>query len=626
MTECPPKSKTHTRRPKIVATYDYCDERGHRLYQSVRLEPGRDGGKKDFRQRQPDGSGGWIWNLRGVRRVLYRLPELYEAPRDRLVFVVEGEKDVDRLRAEGLLATTNAMGAGKWCPDYTEALRGRHVVILPDNDEPGRKHARAVAEALKGVAASVKVVELPGLPEKGDVSDWLQIPSNDKTALLKLVEATPQFWPPPESDSDADTDAEDDKDAGQASAAEPDKKAKPTQAEVLLALADIHDFFHSLDGRAYVAVKVVGIPGEHRETFPVRSTGYRQMLARDYYLQTKKAVSSGILQDVLAVLEARALFEGPCREVGIRVMGAGGCLYLDLADERWRAVEVGPAGWKVLDAPPVYFRRSRGMLPLPVPQRGGSLNDLRPLLNLGSEDEWKLSIAWAVQAIRPRGPYPPLGLHGEQGSAKSTRSRLLRGLIDPNVAALRSAPREERDLVIAAHRPLRPAPTKTTIFPWPNPRTLRTHLRTVGLFQRPGRNPGRNAARTIWTLRTITSPPIPVLPKRTTATPGRATTSRSTPHDPRARHPVVERCAACWRPCFTALGCATPSWRICPRTARRPPTASATARRRGEAARESSRRPRNVKKSEVSQHRPARGPVAALQREFNQRKSRDAAS
>lgn len=169
----------HTR-AQIVATYDYTDEGGAMLYQCVRFTP------KGFRQRRPDGVGGWVWNLNGTRRVLYRLPELLAARDDELVFVVEGEKDADNLARLGLLATTNAGGANNWRDEYAETLRGRHVVIIPDNDDAGRKHARRVAQSLKDVATSVKVLELPNLPAKGDVSDWLQA-GGDKDALLELA-------------------------------------------------------------------------------------------------------------------------------------------------------------------------------------------------------------------------------------------------------------------------------------------------------------------------------------------------------------------------------------------------------------------------------------------------------
>jgi putative DNA primase/helicase len=152
----------------VEAEYDYWDENGDLLFQVVRFAP------KDFRQRRPDGSGGWTWGLGDVSRILYRLPELMvasEAP----VFVVEGEKDADKLTGLGLLATTNPGGAGKWRPEYSEALRDRTVVIIPDNDEPGRRHAEQVAASLENVAAAVTVLTLAHLPPKGDVSDWLSV-------------------------------------------------------------------------------------------------------------------------------------------------------------------------------------------------------------------------------------------------------------------------------------------------------------------------------------------------------------------------------------------------------------------------------------------------------------------
>jgi putative DNA primase/helicase len=170
----------------IVATYDYTDEAGCLLFQVTRHSP------KDFRQRRrarpsdPPGKvrDGWVWGRGGVPPVLYRLPQLLNAPPDRTVFVAEGEKDVDNLVRIGLVATTNPGGAAKqrqdgrpaekkWLPSFNPAFRGRRVVILADNDDPGRAHAATVLASLRGVAAAVAVLELPGLPKKGDVSDWL---------------------------------------------------------------------------------------------------------------------------------------------------------------------------------------------------------------------------------------------------------------------------------------------------------------------------------------------------------------------------------------------------------------------------------------------------------------------
>ena len=123
-----------SRRRDIVATYDYRDASGQLAYQVVRYDP------KDFRQRRPDGTG-WSWSLNGTERVPYRLPELLASPIDATVYIPEGEHDVDKLIAAGAVATCNPGGAGKWLPSYAAHLAGRNVVILPDNDEPGRKHA-----------------------------------------------------------------------------------------------------------------------------------------------------------------------------------------------------------------------------------------------------------------------------------------------------------------------------------------------------------------------------------------------------------------------------------------------------------------------------------------------------
>jgi hypothetical protein len=154
-------------RARQVCAYDYPDADGVLLFQVVRLDP------KGFSQRRPDDAGGWVYSLKGVERVPYRLPQLIEAvAARRTVYIVEGEKSADRLAALGLDATCSPGGANKWRPSYTPFFVGADVVILPDNDQPGRDHAQQVAEALHEVA-SVRIVALPDLPPKGDVCDWL---------------------------------------------------------------------------------------------------------------------------------------------------------------------------------------------------------------------------------------------------------------------------------------------------------------------------------------------------------------------------------------------------------------------------------------------------------------------
>lgn len=190
-----PKEKAEGKpRRKIVALYDYRDETGTLLFQAVRFAP------KGFSQRQPSGAG-WKWELNGVRRVLYRLPELLAADRAQLVVVVEGEKDADNLIAQGLVATTSPQGAGKWKEEYNEFLRDRKVVVVADNDQPGRDHADTVAQSLRKVARSVKLLSfnqpIAGLsvPDKGDVSDWLKL-GGTVPQLLAAIEALKEWQPP----------------------------------------------------------------------------------------------------------------------------------------------------------------------------------------------------------------------------------------------------------------------------------------------------------------------------------------------------------------------------------------------------------------------------------------------
>ena len=151
----------------IVATYRYCDEQGSLLYESVRLSP------KTFRLRRRNAKSEWVWKMDGVRRVPYRLAELQG---QRSVLLVEGEKDADNVAALGLPVTTTPMGAAAWRDEYAGIIKAsgvEEVVVIPDNDEPGRRYAVQAGTALMACGITVRVVTLPGVAEKGDVSEWL---------------------------------------------------------------------------------------------------------------------------------------------------------------------------------------------------------------------------------------------------------------------------------------------------------------------------------------------------------------------------------------------------------------------------------------------------------------------
>lgn len=187
-------------RGKVVTRYPYNGPDGALRFYVCRMEP------KDFRQCRPDETGlGVIWDMKGVERCLYHSDEIAQAPVTQTIYLVEGEKDADNLRRGKLLATTNPGGAGKWQSSFTEQLRGRPVVIIPDVDKPhektgrlaGTDHALTVAHALTGIAASVKLLSLPplaGLTPKWDVTDWIAA-GGTLAQFHAAVEACPAFDP-----------------------------------------------------------------------------------------------------------------------------------------------------------------------------------------------------------------------------------------------------------------------------------------------------------------------------------------------------------------------------------------------------------------------------------------------
>jgi hypothetical protein len=220
-----------------------------------------------------------------------------------------------------------------------------------------------------------------------------------------------------------------------------------TQASQLIELVSGGggELFHAPDGTAYADIVIDG----HRETWPLKSQGFRRWLQRAYYIETGGAPNGDAMATAMGVLEARAHFDGVERTVCLRVSEHGERIYLDLCDTRWRAVEIDANGWRIVDAPPVRFRRTAGMLPLPEPLRGGSVDELRKHLHV-DDGAYVLAVSWLLAILRGRGPYPILALTGEQGTGKSLTGHQLRLLVDPHSAPLRSLPRDTRDLYVAA--------------------------------------------------------------------------------------------------------------------------------------------------------------------------------
>ena len=226
---------------------------------------------------------------------------------------------------------------------------------------------------------------------------------------------------------------------------EPHSRAS-SHATQLVDLASDFSLFHTSEGETYATLPI----GNHHETWRLNSKVIRQELTRRFYNRYKKTPGRQATQDALEVLSAQAQFEGPEEAIHIRVAEKDGTLYIDLANQEWEVVRVTAEGWEVISDSPVLFRRSKGMLALPHPTHGKRLRDLQQFMNVNKKDDFILLLAWLVGALNPLGPYPILVIHGGQGSGKSTLVEMIKALVDPNSAPLRSNPREARDLMISA--------------------------------------------------------------------------------------------------------------------------------------------------------------------------------
>ncbi len=226
----------------------------------------------------------------------------------------------------------------------------------------------------------------------------------------------------------------------------PDER-EPSAAERLVEIATTEaELWHDADRNAYATIRLA----DHRENYRVRSRAYKLWLRRRLREDHGAVAYDEAIEQALQESEAVAQFEGEERVPHVRVAEAEDGIYLDLGTASWEVVRITPDGWEVVADPPVRFIRPRGLLPLPRPEPGGSVEDLRAFVNVRDDRDFALIVAWLLAALRPVGPYPVLNLTGEQGSAKSTLSRLLRSLVDPSSALLRSAPKEPHDLMIGA--------------------------------------------------------------------------------------------------------------------------------------------------------------------------------
>jgi hypothetical protein len=224
-----------------------------------------------------------------------------------------------------------------------------------------------------------------------------------------------------------------------------DGKKRPTQADVLIEIAAGVSLFHTPDKEGFADIIING----HRETHRICGSGFKRWLRHEYFKLKKSGCNSDALKVAVDTIDAKALFEGNTREVHTRIASDAGIIYIDLGDESWRAIKITKMGWELVARPPVRFQRSPSLRPLPMPVKGGSIELLRSFCNV-SDSGFVLLVAFLLAAFRPQSNYPVLVLTGEQGSAKSSLTRLIVRLTDPRMPEQRSLPRSEEDLLVAA--------------------------------------------------------------------------------------------------------------------------------------------------------------------------------
>jgi putative DNA primase/helicase len=434
----------HFKLGKPSARWTYTDAGGAGLGYMLRFDTGH--GEKEFRpltlwRPSSGGNAQWRWESWPSNRPLYGLQGLAERPSAPVV-ICEGEKAADAAARllPGFIAVCSPNGsksAGKadWSP-----LRGRDAVIWPDADAAGIGYAGAAAKCAAAAGAkSVAVVSPPaGVAVGWDAADALATGWTAQRAAKLIADAPPYA---PKHGRNVLSGEDNDR-------VETGGRDRPTQRDVLIGLADTWDLelWHDADRTAYATYGV----NSHREHAPIRSRDFSLWIGNEFLEATGKVIGAQALQDCVRTFEARALSKGPLRESFTRVGRCGKKLYLDLCDPRWRAVEITADGWSVVEKPEAKLLRSAGMRALPEPEAGGAIEELRGFLNVRSDNDFILVVAWLVMALRDKGPYPVLTINGEQGTGKSVFSRMIRSLVDPSAAPIRAVPKDDRDLVVSA--------------------------------------------------------------------------------------------------------------------------------------------------------------------------------
>jgi putative DNA primase/helicase len=345
----------------------------------------------------------WRWLGFPRPRPLFNLHHLALRP-DAPVVVTEGELAADAaaqlLRGYVVITSPGGAKAAK-AADWSVLIDRREVTLWPDQDEPGQAYARSVIAMLQGagVTGAIRVIKPPPGAAKGyDAADALAEGRNTAWAAELIAGA----------ETIATTSGV--------------PSHKPARDAILSALQDAGaEYWHSADQQSFMTV----LDDSRVRHFEIGSRGCKSWLSWHVNKTAGFSPAAATIEDALRVCEGFALYQSPCFLVSRRTAEHQGVIYVDLGDRTGRAVAIRPGGWKIVSAVPreIKFLRSKGMLALPEPEAGGTIGLLREFVNLETDDDFMLLLAWLAAALRPRGPFPVLVIEGPPGAAKSSLVR-----------------------------------------------------------------------------------------------------------------------------------------------------------------------------------------------------------
>ena len=456
-TATPPEAKKATR-PAGQQEFIYHDADGQPVIKVRREDDGQ--GNKDIRQLRYE-NGKWVSRLNEdvTKRVrLYRIAEAraLSEKTGHPIFLVEGESCVERLMALGIPATTSIGGAKKWTgygyPNYLQDLQGYRIILSPDADRPGLEHMLKIERSLReadieiaGWLLAPPNAPWENLPDGGglDVVDWLDSGATAEDILRSVQTTLPDHLV---RNHEQQAEAVDETEEETARIGLPGRNSL---ANVLVELAlEMGSLWHDSTGEAWIDFT----EGEYMETARVKSKRFQEFLRRILWVRHQRTINSEGWSQAIGTIEALAKDKkAPEREAFLRVARHEGSIYIDLATKDWRIVRVSPDGWEVIPYAdcPVRFYRADCQRPLPIPERGGSLDGLWQLLNFKEADR-PLVLGWILGCLTPDGPKPILALSGEKGAGKSSAATLLKQLTDPTRVSKAGEVGDERQVAASA--------------------------------------------------------------------------------------------------------------------------------------------------------------------------------